>query len=77
MCVRPDQRGSGIGMALVRALVGVARAQGRRKVVLDSYPTLTGAHAICRAVGFRELGPPADIPARYLGRVVFMELPLT
>jgi GNAT superfamily N-acetyltransferase len=77
MYVRPDQRGNGIGLALVRALLDVARAQGRQKVVLDSYHTMTGAHAIYRSVGFRDVEPPADFPAHFLGRVVFMELPLT
>lgn len=76
MYVRPDQRGNGVGMALVRALLDDARAQGRRRVILDSYHTMTGAHKIYRAVGFRDMPAPADFPALYLGRVVFMELAL-
>jgi GNAT superfamily N-acetyltransferase len=76
MFVRPDQRGSGVGMALVRALLDEARAQGRRQVTLSSYHTMTGAHRIYRAAGFRDLPAPADFPALYLGRVVFMDLSL-
>lgn len=76
MYVRPEQRGSGVGMALVRALLDEARAQGRRRVILDSYHTMTGAHKIYRAVGFRDVLAPADFPALFLGRVVFMELAL-
>jgi putative acetyltransferase len=76
MYVRPDQRGNGVGMALVLALLDEARAQGRRRVILDSYHTMTGAHKIYRAVGFRDVPAPADFPALYLGRVVFMELAL-
>jgi GNAT superfamily N-acetyltransferase len=76
MYVRPDQRGNGVGMALVLALLNEARAQGRRRVILDSYHTMTGAHKIYRALGFRDMPAPADFPALYLGRVVFMELAL-
>jgi GNAT superfamily N-acetyltransferase len=76
MYVRPDQRGHGVGTALVRALLDEARAQGRRRVILGSFHTMTGAHKIYRAVGFRDMPVPADFPARDLGRVVFMELAL-
>lgn len=76
MYVRPDQRGNGVGMALVRTLLDAARAQGRRRVILSSYHTMTGAHKIYRAVGFRDVAPPEGFPAHYLGRVVFMELAL-
>ncbi len=76
MYVRPEQRGNGVGMALLRALLDEARAQGRRRVTLSSYHTMTGAHKIYRVVGFRDVPVPADFPALYLGRVVFMELAL-
>lgn len=76
MFVRPDQRGHGVGMALVRALLDGARAQGRRQVTLSSYHTMTGTHRIYRAVGFRDQPAPADFPELYLGRVVFMDLSL-
>jgi GNAT superfamily N-acetyltransferase len=76
MYVRPDQRGEGIGQRLVQDLLEVARAQGRRRVVLDSYHTMTGAHKIYRALGFRDVAAPDDFPAHLLGRVVFMEMAL-
>jgi putative acetyltransferase len=76
MYVRPDQRGNGLGKALVRSLLDEARSQSRNKVVLDSHHTMTGAHKIYRAAGFRDVDPPKGFPALYLGRVVFMELDL-
>lgn len=77
MYVRPDQRGGGVGLKLVQALIEAARAQGRRRIVLDSYHTMTGAHKIYRAVGFQDVAAPEGFPANYLGRVVFMEMPLS
>ncbi len=76
MYVRPDQRGNGVGQSLVADLIERARAQGRKQIVLDSYHTMTGAHKIYRALGFRDVDPPEDFPATYHGRVIFMELDL-
>ncbi len=76
MYVRPAMRGKGAGVKLVQDLIAEARAQGRRRIVLDSYHTMTSAHRIYRAVGFRDVAPPDDFPAHYLGRVVFMEMDL-
>ena len=76
MYVRPDQRGGGIGSRLVQELVAVARAQGRKRIVLDSYHTMTGAHQIYRAAGFRDVAAPEGFPRHYVGRVIFMEMSL-
>jgi putative acetyltransferase len=76
MYVRPGQRGHGVGLKLVQDLVAVARAQGRKRIVLDSYHTMTGAHKIYRAVGFQDVAPPDDFPKTWEGRVVFMEMTL-
>jgi putative acetyltransferase len=76
MYVRPDQRGNGVGGSLVMDLIERARAQGCKRIVLDSYQTMTGAHKIYRALGFRDVEPPVGFPSQYLGRVVFMELNL-
>ena len=76
MYVRPDQRGLGVGLNLVQRVVEVARAQGRKRIVLDSYHTMTGAHKIYRAVGFQDVAPPGDFPEKWAGRVVFMEMAL-
>ena len=76
MWVRPDQRGGGVGLKLVQTLIAVARAQGRKRIELSSYHTMTGAHKIYRAVGFQEFAAPADLPAKDLGRVIFMQMAL-
>jgi GNAT superfamily N-acetyltransferase len=77
MYVRPDQRGNGIGSKLVQELLEVARAQGRKRIILDSYHTMTGAHKIYRAAGFRDVAAPEGFPEHYLGRVIFMEMDLS
>lgn len=76
MYVRPDQRGRGVGAGLVQDLIARARAQGARRIVLDSYHTMTGAHRIYRAAGFRDVGPPDGFPDKFVPVVVFMELDL-
>jgi ribosomal protein S18 acetylase RimI-like enzyme len=60
----------------VQELVAVARAQGRKRIVLDSYHTMTGAHEIYRAAGFRDVAAPEGFPRHYVGRVIFMEMSL-
>ena len=60
----PDRRGAGAG------------AQGRRRMELSSYHSMTGAHRIYCALGFRDVPASADLPAQYQGRVVFMEMDL-
>lgn len=77
MYVRPDQRGNGIGSKLVQELLEVARVQGRKRIVLDSYHTMTGAHKIYRAAGFRDVAAHEGFPEHYLGRVIFMEMNLS
>jgi putative acetyltransferase len=76
MYVRPGQRGDGVGHQLVEAVIAAARAAGHRRIVLESYHTLTGAQRIYRALGFRDVPEPKDFPAKWHGRVVFMEMAL-
>lgn len=76
MYVRPDQRGRGTGAKLVQDLMAVARAQGRKRMELSSYYTMTGAHHIYRSVGFRDVAAPADLPPLFHGRILFMEMDL-
>ncbi len=76
MYVRPDQRGRGTGVKLVQDLIAEARRQGRKRMTLSSYHTMTGAHRIYRALGFRDVAAPADLPPLYHGRVLFMEMDL-
>lgn len=53
--VRPMLRGAGAGRALVNELIAQARAMGYRKVLLDTLPWMREAHALYRAIGFREI----------------------
>ncbi len=74
--VRPAFRGMAIGQRLVAAAVEAARTIGYRRLVLDSYHTMTNAHAIYRGAGFRDVDAPADFPRHLVPVVVFMEMTL-
>lgn len=74
--VRPAFRGRNLGSLLVGRLAMEARAIGYRRVVLDSYHTMTGAHRIYQSAGFRFVEPPPGFPPEMRGVVVFMELDL-
>ena len=76
MFVRPGQRGGGIGKKLVEELMIVARAQGRSRMVLRSYFTMTDAHKLYRTFGFQDIPAPDDLPEHYVGRIVFMQMDL-
>jgi GNAT superfamily N-acetyltransferase len=76
MYVRPDQRGKGTGQQLVSALIKVARTQNNRRIILDSFHTMTSAHNIYRGLGFADVPAPAGFPPSLLEKVVFMELAL-
>ena len=74
--VRPDFRGLRIGEHLVARLLDEARAIGYRRLVLDSHTSMTRAHALYRAAGFRDVPTPEDFPAHLKPVVVFMEMEL-
>lgn len=71
--VRPEFRGRRVGEQLVRRAVDVARSIGYARIVLDSHISMRNAHAIYRALGFRDVDAPADFPERFKPVVVFME----
>jgi ribosomal protein S18 acetylase RimI-like enzyme len=56
MCVAPDWRGRGVGSALMRAGIIVARGQGLHKLCLEVFPHNTAALALYRRFGFVEEG---------------------
>ncbi len=69
--VVPEARGQALGRALVLAAMEAARAAGHRRVVLDSLPTLTAAHALYRALGFTDIAPYHDAPDLvFMGRAL-------
>ncbi|MDZ7590195.1 MAG: YbgC/FadM family acyl-CoA thioesterase [Rubrivivax sp.] len=57
MAVRHDQRGSGIGAALLDALIGVARSRGDAQVVLHAQHGAVGFYA---RQGFKPRGEPFE-----------------
>jgi GNAT superfamily N-acetyltransferase len=74
--VQPSFRGMAIGQGLVAAAVEAARLIGYERLVLDSYHTMTSAHAIYRGAGFRDVDAPDDFPRHLVPVVVFMEMTL-
>ena len=60
--VRPDGRGTGLGAALVRAVVGEAARIGYREVRLDTLPAMGSALALYRRLGFAPTAPYYDTP---------------
>ena len=60
IAVHPDFRGQGIGRAMLDATFDHARARGFEKLLLNMLITNTGARALYRAAGFREIGRVAD-----------------
>lgn len=54
--VAPAGRGLGVGAALVRHVLDLGRARGRRKVVMSTQPNMVSARRIYEGLGF-ELSP--------------------
>lgn len=55
--VAPPGRGGGLGRRLVDAVVQVAERIGYREVRLDTLPTMAGAQALYRKLGFEVTEP--------------------
>ena len=60
--VSPEGRGMGIGEKLVCVLTQEARRIGYNEIRLDTLPTMTGAMALYRKLGFEEIAPYYDTP---------------
>lgn len=66
---RPEQRGAGLGRALVERAIGAARQLGYRRVRLDTAPSMAEANRLYDALGFVDIAPYRRNPiagARYL-----------
>ncbi|WP_082509231.1 GNAT family N-acetyltransferase [Microbacterium sp. Leaf179] len=70
LAVAPTARGRGVGEALTRHVIGLARARGAVRVVMNSGPEMLGAHALYLKLGFRRLTErehPVEVePGRFL-----------
>jgi ribosomal protein S18 acetylase RimI-like enzyme len=71
--VVPDVRGTGLGRALVCAVIETARAMGYREMRLDTLPSMAAAQAMYARAGFREIEPYYRTP---IDGTVFLGLTL-
>jgi ribosomal protein S18 acetylase RimI-like enzyme len=60
--VSPEGRGAGLGKRLVEAIVMEAERIGYREMRLDTLPSMTGAIALYRTLGFEPIEPYYDTP---------------
>jgi ribosomal protein S18 acetylase RimI-like enzyme len=71
--VRPTIQRSGLGRALMEAVIDAARRAGYSELRLDTLPSMAAAQALYRRLGFVTIGRYNDNPAENL---VFMSLTL-
>ncbi|HEY2432097.1 MAG TPA: GNAT family N-acetyltransferase [Vicinamibacterales bacterium] len=69
--VRPAAQCRGIGRAIAAALIDEGRRIGYRRMLLDTLPSMHGALALYRSLGFRETEPYRYNP---IAGTAFMEL---
>ena len=62
MYLSPTHRGQGLARRLLAELEEIARGRGCRAVRLDTSDYLTGALALYRGAGYREIPPYNDNP---------------
>lgn len=75
LAVAPAARGRGVGDALTRHVIALARERGSRRVVMNSGTQMLGAHALYAKIGFRRLtereGPVEVAPGRTIDLLAF------
>jgi L-amino acid N-acyltransferase YncA len=54
--VAREQRGTGLGRTAMEALIAEAAARGFWKLVSRVFPENAASRALCRSLGFREVG---------------------
>ena len=75
LAVAPSARGLGVGEALTRRVIAIAAERGSHRVVMNSGPQMTGAHALYAKIGFRRLTErerPIEVePGRWVDLLAF------
>ncbi|QFT59752.1 N-acetylglutamate synthase [Sulfitobacter sp. THAF37] len=69
-------RGTGAGRAICAALIDQARADGFRRVLLDTSRNFAPARALYLSLGFVERGPYQHIPQFARDKICYFELTL-
>jgi ribosomal protein S18 acetylase RimI-like enzyme len=72
--VRPKFRGQGLGRALLNSLIASSCSIGYVTMYADSLPSMTGAQALYRSCGFKQVGPYSAEPTP---GAAYFELPLS
>jgi ribosomal protein S18 acetylase RimI-like enzyme len=75
LAVAPQARGRGVGAALTLHVVALAAERGSHRVVMNSGPQMTGAHALYAKLGFsrlRDRERPLEVePGRWIDLLAF------
>jgi putative acetyltransferase len=69
-------RGTGAGRAICEALIEQAKADGFKRIYLDTSKGFAPARALYTALGFRERGPYQPMPELAAKSITYFELPL-
>lgn len=74
--VRDEVRGCGAGRAIMEALIAQCRAEGYRRILMDTGKVLTAAQTLYLSMGFQYRGPYQEVPDIARNRMVFLEMAL-
>ena len=76
--VRPHQRGSGTGRALMQTLIADLRDAGYTAIRLDTGTFMTAAQKLYRSFGFTDIEPyeESETPKEFRQHAIFLELSL-
>jgi len=74
--VRPESRGNGIALALLKRLMVDARDAGYCSMCLESARFMHDAHKLYRVLRFRERAPYRTLPAKFARATIWMEADL-